>query len=284
MDCHALLQGIFQTQGWKPSLLHLLHWQACSLPLVPTEKPNGQTLLFTFYKWKGFFKLKITHVETIIRSYSTSRNKMPIEESMVATILPGKMRKNVVLLFTRLCRFSNKLSMRWIHWMLQSLGFDSSTQHDSETGDRVSVVVPSRTHWPRPSKPIWDHEVGSVDFLPPPRRPQLSPEVRRVAKGQRSHGCGDPDVTGRVLQTLLAAHKEVALRAQLTQPLHAAGNRARDARPSWERVPPRPLTPHPRRRCSTNPSAARPGRRTWVWRHCGSAGRFPAPGGPWELC
>ena len=93
MDCQALLQGIFQTQAWKPTLLHLLHWQACSLPLVPTEKPNGQRLLFTFYKWKGFFKLKITHVETIIRSYSTSRNKMPIEESTVATVLQGKMRK-----------------------------------------------------------------------------------------------------------------------------------------------------------------------------------------------
>ncbi|CAN0569596.1 unnamed protein product [Rangifer tarandus platyrhynchus] len=44
-------------------------------------------------------------------------------------------------------------------------------------------------------------------------RPQLSPEVRRVAKGQRSHGCGNPVVTGRVAQTLLAAHKEAALRA-----------------------------------------------------------------------
>ena len=43
--------------------------------------------------------------------------------------------------------------------------------------------------------------MGSVDFLPPPRRPQLSPEVHRVAKGQRSHGCGNPDVTGRVAHT-----------------------------------------------------------------------------------
>ena len=30
VGCHALLQGIFLTQGWK---LHLLHWQADSLPL-----------------------------------------------------------------------------------------------------------------------------------------------------------------------------------------------------------------------------------------------------------
>ena len=39
MGCHALLQGIFPTQGSNPSLLHLLHWQASSLPLVPYGKP-----------------------------------------------------------------------------------------------------------------------------------------------------------------------------------------------------------------------------------------------------
>ena len=33
VGCHFLLQGIFLTQGSNPSLLHLLHWQAESLPL-----------------------------------------------------------------------------------------------------------------------------------------------------------------------------------------------------------------------------------------------------------
>ena len=32
VGCHALLQGIFPTQGLNPRLLHLLHWQAGSLP------------------------------------------------------------------------------------------------------------------------------------------------------------------------------------------------------------------------------------------------------------
>ena len=32
--------GIFSTQGSNPSLLHLLHWQIVSLPLVPPEKPK----------------------------------------------------------------------------------------------------------------------------------------------------------------------------------------------------------------------------------------------------
>ena len=35
VGCHALLQGIFLTQGSNPCLLCLLHWQAGSLPLAP---------------------------------------------------------------------------------------------------------------------------------------------------------------------------------------------------------------------------------------------------------
>ena len=38
MGYHALLQGIFLTQGLKPGLLCLLHWQVGSLPLVPPGK------------------------------------------------------------------------------------------------------------------------------------------------------------------------------------------------------------------------------------------------------
>ena len=36
---HALFQGIFPTQESNLRLLHLLHWQAGSLPLVPSGKP-----------------------------------------------------------------------------------------------------------------------------------------------------------------------------------------------------------------------------------------------------
>ena len=34
VGCHALLQGIFPTQGLNPRLSCLLHWQAGSLSLV----------------------------------------------------------------------------------------------------------------------------------------------------------------------------------------------------------------------------------------------------------
>ena len=37
--CHALLQGIFPTLGLNLHILHLLHWQMCSLPLELPGKP-----------------------------------------------------------------------------------------------------------------------------------------------------------------------------------------------------------------------------------------------------
>ena len=40
MGCHALLQGIFLTQGLNPCLLCLLHGQVGSLPLVPPGKSS----------------------------------------------------------------------------------------------------------------------------------------------------------------------------------------------------------------------------------------------------
>ena len=40
VDCHALLQRIFPTQGSNPPLLCLLHCQADSLPLTPSGKPS----------------------------------------------------------------------------------------------------------------------------------------------------------------------------------------------------------------------------------------------------
>ena len=36
---HALLQGVFPTQGSNPRLLALLHWQTGSLPRGPPGKP-----------------------------------------------------------------------------------------------------------------------------------------------------------------------------------------------------------------------------------------------------
>ena len=43
VDCHFLLQGTFPTQGCKLHLLHLLHWQADSLPLIHLEASSYTT-------------------------------------------------------------------------------------------------------------------------------------------------------------------------------------------------------------------------------------------------
>ena len=41
VGCHFLFHGIFPTQGSNSSLLHLLYWQADSLPIVPLGKPKA---------------------------------------------------------------------------------------------------------------------------------------------------------------------------------------------------------------------------------------------------
>ena len=56
VGCHALLQGIFPTQGLN---LHLLHWKVDSLPIEPPGKPNftvglpyrGSFISLALYPW-----------------------------------------------------------------------------------------------------------------------------------------------------------------------------------------------------------------------------------------
>ena len=47
VGCHALLQGIFPTQGLNPRFLCLLHWQVGSLPLALPGKPHPYSLFYT---------------------------------------------------------------------------------------------------------------------------------------------------------------------------------------------------------------------------------------------
>ena len=43
VGCHFLLQGILLIQGLNPCLLHLLYWQADSLPLSHLGCPLGKS-------------------------------------------------------------------------------------------------------------------------------------------------------------------------------------------------------------------------------------------------
>ena len=51
VGCHALLQGIFLTQGSNPHLLCLLHWQVGFLSLAPAGKPRTQEVRSQILHW-----------------------------------------------------------------------------------------------------------------------------------------------------------------------------------------------------------------------------------------
>ena len=57
VGCHFILHGILLTQGLKPSLLHLLHWQAGSLPRVTPGKPSLDVnrKLICCFVWRVLF-------------------------------------------------------------------------------------------------------------------------------------------------------------------------------------------------------------------------------------
>ena len=59
--CHALLQGIFLTQGSNPCLLCLLHWQVGSLPLALPGKPKNKDpeAQISLYCWGYFIYYRI---------------------------------------------------------------------------------------------------------------------------------------------------------------------------------------------------------------------------------
>ena len=50
VGCHALLQGIFLTQGSNPCLFCLLHWLVDYLPLATPGKPKSITTQFCLLK------------------------------------------------------------------------------------------------------------------------------------------------------------------------------------------------------------------------------------------
>ena len=73
VGCHALLQGIFRTQGSNPSLLHLLHWQALSLPLAPPGKPSLNTQFLCPWLFPQVQPLLITFLPTFEEATHSAR-------------------------------------------------------------------------------------------------------------------------------------------------------------------------------------------------------------------
>ena len=61
VGCHALFQGIFPPRDWNPGLLHLLHWQVSSLPLVWSGKHKA------YHIWWILFALLIFWAQEVRR-------------------------------------------------------------------------------------------------------------------------------------------------------------------------------------------------------------------------
>ena len=83
VGCHFLLQRIFPTQGSNPQLLHLLHWQAESLPLRHLGSPtqlyfNSKTKANTYKWWEPMtFELPPTAFSFLLFSFLSSRSLTP---------------------------------------------------------------------------------------------------------------------------------------------------------------------------------------------------------------
>ena len=82
VDCHALLQGIFLSQGSNPGLLCLLHWQAGSLPLAPPGKQNirlnDSSWFWTYCSLTAIYWASIpTHVSGQALSLTLSQPILP---------------------------------------------------------------------------------------------------------------------------------------------------------------------------------------------------------------
>ena len=74
VGCHALLQGIFLTQGLNPRLLCLLHWQAGSLPLaLPGCWPSLPQII---KQWLGVCSLPGTHANDSFNPSNNPRRKV----------------------------------------------------------------------------------------------------------------------------------------------------------------------------------------------------------------
>ena len=100
VGCHVLLQGIFLTQGSNPCLLHLLHWQAGSLPLAPPGKPMLCIhTLFIHQKLARKYIFLILEMK-LLRHFPTlieverSRNRNPLT-TLLLTIPEGCVNKSV---------------------------------------------------------------------------------------------------------------------------------------------------------------------------------------------
>ena len=82
-SCHALLQGIFPTQGGNPCLLHLLYWQEGSLSLAPPGKPCIYIYIYVYiYMYVYICMYMHTHIHICIYTYTHIHLITPLPSRM----------------------------------------------------------------------------------------------------------------------------------------------------------------------------------------------------------
>ena len=81
VGCHALLQGIFLTQGLNPCLLCLLHQHAGSLPLAPRGKHYSSDSQVCFYRLYGSAEF-LFQASSCLMSISTWRRASQTQHAL----------------------------------------------------------------------------------------------------------------------------------------------------------------------------------------------------------
>ena len=125
VGCHALIQGIFLTQASNPRLLHLLYWQAGSLPLVPPSVVVVQSP---------------SHVQLLVTPWTAAQ-----ETSLSFTISPSLLK----LMSVELVMSSNHLILSCLILLLPSV-FPSIKVFSNESALRI--------RWPK----YWSFSSASV--------------------------------------------------------------------------------------------------------------------------
>ena len=87
--CHFLLHGIFLTYRLNLLLLHLLNWQADSLPLAPPRKPTVHVYNPTEIQFTYYFQVHIEHLQKLIIFFTLKHylnNALKLEIQFINTI------------------------------------------------------------------------------------------------------------------------------------------------------------------------------------------------------
>ena len=115
VGCHFLLQGIFPTRGSNPHVLHLLHWQANSLPLHCLESPKIYVFGSIFALKKKFTNLyplmhqyekKFTNLYPFMHHYDTDSWALTVCVISPKTSPPSELFFLTVFLALLECLFS----------------------------------------------------------------------------------------------------------------------------------------------------------------------------------